>query len=136
MSYAVSAALQEAIFDALIADTELDGLVGGAIFDAEPQGSLPSLYVTLGPETVRPRSDGTAGGAIHDFVISVVTEASGFSGAKIVAGRVSDILIDARLPLTRGTLIGCRLRKAKAARDDAGTRRRIDLTFSARVDDN
>ena len=48
MSYAVSAALQEAVFQQLAGDVALGALVGSAIYDALPPGALPSLYVTLG----------------------------------------------------------------------------------------
>jgi len=135
MSYGVSAALQEAVYGALNGDTILASFVGGAIFDAEPSGVLPSLYVTLGAENVRASSDVTAGGAIHEFVVSVVTDAAGFSGAKTVAAAVSDVLVDADLNLSRGALVSCRFFKARAVRDEAGVTRRIDLTFRARVDD-
>ncbi len=135
MSYAISAPLQEAVFGALANDATLDSMVNGSIFDAEPTGALPPVYVTLGAESARSRSDATGGGATHEFVISVVTEAAGFLGAKSIAGVVSDLLVDADLTLSRGRLVSCRFLKAKAARDDVGTRRRVDLTFRARVDD-
>lgn len=135
MSYALSAPLQAAIYDALAGDVALDGLVAGAIFDAEPTGAVPSLYVSLGPEVVKPASDVSAMGAVHEFTISVVTDAAGFAGAKTVAGAISDLLIDADLPMSRGICVGCRLLKARAAREDSGIKRRIDLTFRARVDE-
>ncbi|WP_298256665.1 DUF3168 domain-containing protein [uncultured Litoreibacter sp.] len=135
MTYAISAALQGAVYGALAGDAGLSGLVGGAIFDAEPAGSLPELYVTLGPESVRAGSDGSGGGAVHEFIISVVTDAAGFSTAKQAGVAVCDLLIDADLELDRGRLVSCRFLKAKAARAESGTARRIDLTFRARVDD-
>lgn len=135
MTYAVSAALQSALFGALSGDAELSNLVGGAVFDAEPAGVLPEIYVTLGAETVRARSDVSGGGAVHEFVISVVTDAAGFSTAKRAAVAVCDVLIDADLMLDRGRLVSCRFAKAKAARVEKGTARRIDLSFRARVDD-
>ncbi|MEP3345268.1 MAG: DUF3168 domain-containing protein [Litoreibacter sp.] len=135
MTYAVSAALQGAVFGALAGDSGLSALVGGAIFDAEPAGSLPELYVTLGPENVRAGSDGSAGGALHEFVISVVTDAAGFSTAKQAGAAVCDLLIDADLALERGRLVSCRFLKAKASRVGTGAVRRIDMTFRARVDD-
>ena len=135
MTYAISAALQVAVYGALAGDATLSALVGGAVFDAEPAGSLPELYVTLGPESVRAGSDGSGGGAVHEFVISVVTDAAGFTTAKQVGVVVCDILIDAELALDRGRLVSCRFLKAKAARAESGTARRIDLTFRARVDD-
>jgi hypothetical protein len=135
MSYGVSAALQAAVFGALQGDVDLSAEVSGAIFDAEPVGVLPSLYVSLGPETVRAAGDVTGGGAVHEFVISVVTDGAGFASAKHVAGLVHDRLQDADLALSRGVLVSLRFYKAKAARGETGTVRRIDLTFRARVDD-
>lgn len=135
MTYGVSAALQTAVFGALSGDTDLSNLVGGAIFDAEPAGLLPEIYVTLGAETVRAQSDASGGGAVHEFVISVVTDAAGFSMAKQAAVSICDVLIDADLELSRGRLVSCRFAKAKAARVENGTARRIDLSFRARVDD-
>jgi len=61
MSYAVSAALQVAVFGALSGDAALDALVSGAIFDADPTGALPAQYVSLGAERARDRSDGSTG---------------------------------------------------------------------------
>ena len=135
MTYAVSAALQAGVYGALAGDATLSALVGGAIFDAEPAGSLPELYVTLGPEAVRASSDGSGGGAVHEFVISVVTDAAGFTTAKRAGVLVCDVLIDADLALERGRLVSCRFLKAKATRAENGSARRIDLTFRARVDD-
>jgi hypothetical protein len=135
MSYAISAPLQVAVFGALAAHTELATLVEGAIYDAEPGGALPPSYVTLGAERVRDRSDGTGGGALHEFDVAVVTEADGFHTAKLIAAAVSDALVDAELTLSRGRLVLLRFYKAKAARVENGRVRRIDLTFRARVQD-
>lgn len=134
MSYAVSGALQAAIYGALQGDATLTGLVGSAIYDAPPSGALPGLYVTLGAERVRDASDGSGAGAWHDLTIAVVTGAAGFSAAKAVAGAVSDLLHQADLPLVRGRLVSLRFRRAEARRESSGLRR-IDLTFRARVED-
>lgn len=135
MSYGVSAALQAAVFGALSGDAVLDGLVAGAVFDAEPSGALPASYVSLGAERVRDRSDVSGGGAMHEFDVSVVTEGDGFFAAKQIAAAVSDALVDAPLVLSRGRLVSLRFYKAKAARVEAGRVRRIDLMFRARVQD-
>ena len=134
MSYAVSAALQSAVYTALVSDPDLVDQIGDAVYDAAPPGILPDVYETLGPEKVRDRSDKTNSGARHDFSVSVISEEAGFSGAKTVAGRISDVLHKANLPLTRGTLAGLWFLRADARRTSDGTRR-IDLTFRARVDD-
>lgn len=136
MSYGVSAALQQGVFERLEGDAVLAGLVGGNIFDAAPTGTPPTTYVSLGPEDVRDASDKTGAGAVHEFTISVVSEGSGFRNAKVVAAAVSDALVDAPLTLTRGRLISLGFLKARAKRVQDGDVRRIDLRFRARVEDN
>ena len=136
MSYGVSAALQAAVFQRLQADAALAGLVGADIFDAAPSGAVPVTYVSLGAEEVRDASDMTGAGAVHEFTVSVVTEAAGFRAAKDVAAAVSDALIDAPLVLARGRLVSLRFLRARARRVQDGDVRRIDLRFRARVEDN
>ncbi|OUS20846.1 DUF3168 domain-containing protein [Litorivita pollutaquae] len=134
MSYVTSPALQAAVFSALSADPTVTGLVSGAIYDALPSGTLPSTYVSLGPETVFGASDMTSEGALHKFEVSVVTTDQGFQSAKDVGAAICDVLIDADLTLSRGTLIGIGFDRAVALREENGTVRRINLTFRARVE--
>lgn len=136
MTYAVSAALQAAVYQRLVADAALDALVGDAIYDAVPAGTPRGTFVSIGPEDVRDRSDKSGDGAEHDFLVSVVTNAAGFQVAKSVAAVVSDALIGANLVLIRGRLVGLWFLRAAARRADNGRVRRIDLTFRARVEDN
>lgn len=136
MSYAVSAALQTAVYERLMMDSALDALVGADIYDAIPSGTLPSLFVALGPEIAKDRSDQTGAGAEHAFTVSVITDSAGFASAKQAAAAVSDALVDADLALTRGALIGLQFFRAKAVRSGTGDGRRIDLTFKARVQDD
>lgn len=137
MSYGMAVALQTAIYQQLIDDPVVNGLVGAAIFDAIPAGDLPGTYVSLGPEDVRDRSDASGVGADHRFRISVITDEAGFGSAKIVAAAISDALTSAQLTLTRGRLVGLWFERAQAQRDGkAGRIRRIDLNFRARVEDN
>ncbi|MEM6409266.1 MAG: DUF3168 domain-containing protein [Pseudomonadota bacterium] len=136
MSYAMSAALQTAVYEALRTDTVLSSLIGEAIFDAAPAGALPQSYVSLGGERARDRSDKTGRGATHEFDVAVVTETQGFFAAKQIAAAVSDVLVDAELALSRGRLVYLRFVRARAARAEKGRIRRIDLTFQARVQDD
>ncbi len=133
MTYALSAELQKAVYQALMADTNLQAQIGEAIYDAVPAGQPPSTYVSLGPEDVRDWSDKTGRGARHDFTISVVTDEAGFQAAKLIAASVADALTGAELVLGRGTLISLMFRRARAARAEDGTMRRIDLSFRALV---
>lgn len=135
MSYAVSAALQTAIYDALVSDTALAGLVGADIYDAVPTGAVPDTYVSLGEERARDASDQSGNGAIHRLDIYVRTSLPGFAHAKSVAAAVSDVLHDAQLPLSRGRLVFLRFERAEARRSEANTMRQILLRFRARVDD-
>jgi hypothetical protein len=136
MSYGVSPALQTAVYQKLMTDTALAAMVGPAVFDALPAGALPSLYVALGPEVVRDRSDQSGAGAEHQFTISVVTDGAGFVAAKAAAAAVSDALVDAPLLLGRGRLVSLNFYKAAAVRVGGGMTRRIELTFRARVEDD
>ncbi|MCX7299285.1 MAG: DUF3168 domain-containing protein [Rhodobacterales bacterium] len=136
MSYGVAAALQAAVYQRLTGDVALTGLVGTAVYDALPTGALPSLYVALGPEVVRDRSDKTGSGAEHEFTVAVVTDTAGFASAKAVAGAVSDALVDAPLVLSRGVLVALNFYRAQAVRVGSGAVRQIALTFRARVEDN
>ncbi len=134
MSYAGSSGLQTAVYQRLATDIALTSLVGSDIYDALPIGALPALYVSIGPEDAKDASSKTGGGAQHDFVVSVIADASGFQSAKDAAAAVSDALVDADLTLSRGTLVGLWFIKAKAARTGNDDVRRIDLTFRASVD--
>ena len=136
MSYAVSSALQSAVFGAMSNDATLSGLVSGAIYDAIPSGTLPTLYVSLGAETVQERNDISGLGAEHLLTISVVTEVPGFAAAKEVAGTICDLLHEAPLGLTRGRLVSIKFTRAKAAKIENGSGRQIDLIFRARVEDD
>ena len=135
MSYGAAAALQAAIYQRLMADTALDTLVGSAIYDAVPPGTALGTYVSLGPEVVRDASSQTERGAVHEFSVSVVTDAAGFQNAKAVAAAVSDALTGATLVLARGHLVGLWFLRARARRVEEADVRRIDLFFRARIQD-
>jgi hypothetical protein len=136
LTYAISAALQAAVYQKLFADPALASVVGSGIYDVVPSGPVPDTYVTLGPEQVLDRSDKSGFGALHRFTVSVVTDAAGFSRAKIVGAAVCDALNDADLVLSRGRLVALRFDRATARRIGTGSTRQIDLRFSARVEDS
>ena len=137
MSYAATAALQAAVYQALRDDEALADLVGDAIYDAMPVAAPAGTYVALGPEEVRDAGDMTAAGATHDFVVSVLSgadEANGFGAVKGVAVAVSDALEAAEIGLDRGHLAGLWFLRARARRAENGAGRRVDMTFRARID--
>lgn len=136
MSFSMSGPLQAAVFEALSNDAPLAGIVGMAIYDAVPTGSLPPIYVRLGSETATDASDVSGDGARHRFTVSVITTSPGFAQAKAAAGAVSDALHNADLPLSRGRLVSLRFERARARRMESAATRQIDLRFIARVQDD
>lgn len=131
MSYGAAAAFQAAIFARLAGDARLSGM---AIVDALPSGGGSGTFILIGPEEALDASDKTGGGAEHRFTVSVISDAAGFLEAKTAAAVVSDSLVDATPPLSRGRVVGIRFMKAVAKRLDDGGVRRIDLTFRARIE--
>ena len=107
------------------------------LLDAPPASAandpVPPLFVRLGPERVRDRSDGTAGGALHDFSLTVETDEAGFRAAKEVAARISDVLLGAGLSLTRGRVVTLNFLRAQARRRNS--RREIEIWFRAYLED-
>lgn len=135
MTYSVSAALQQAIYERLAADPGLEALVGTAVFDGVPPGAIPPLYVSIGEEQVTDRSDYGERGALHEFEVAIVSDEAGFAVAKAAAGAVSDALLSGSLTLARGRCDGLWFRRAHARRMRRTGTRRIDLRFRARVFD-
>ena len=135
MSYGVAVALQAAIYQVLVSDLVVTGLVGVNVFDELPSGTIPSTYVAIGPEVTLDRSDKTGTGAEHRVEIAVVSDVAGFATCKAVGVAISDALHQADLSLSRGHLVDLRFDRAVASREEAGTLRRLDLRFVARVDD-
>lgn len=136
MTYAVSYALQLAVYQKLAGDAQEALLTNENLFDAPPSGTIPQTYVVIGDETARDKSSKTSAGAMHEFVINVVSDTAGFATAKQVAGAVCDALIDADLALSRGTLTALNFYSARAVREDSPGMRQIDLKFRAYVEDN
>ena len=90
MTYALSGALQAAIYGRLQNDPGLTALIGDAVFDAMPGGDLPETYVLLGGETAQGAADPEGAGAEHRFVVSVITSAPGFATARAFSDRLGD----------------------------------------------
>jgi len=136
MSYGQSPALQAGVYQLLVNDPDVVALVGAAIYDVVPSGTLPDTYVSLGPEDAQDRSDKSGRGADHRFVVSVVTSSSGFQRAKALASAISDALDGSAPAIMRGRVISIRFLKARARRVRKADTRRIDMTFRARVEDD
>ncbi len=138
MTYSLAEPLQRAVYQRLIADATLSGLIGDDIFDAPlpiDGAPTPDEYVTLGPESVTDGASMTTTGAVHDFAVTVHSNTSGFSTAKQVAGAICDVLLDAEMNLDRGVLIYLRFLRAKAEVGKSPEKRRITLKFRAFLED-
>jgi hypothetical protein len=131
MSYRGAAVLQAAIHARLAAAPSLAGV---AIVDALPSGPVPETYLLVGPEEVRDASDKSGQGAEHRIVLSVISEATGFLSAKELGADVCEVLDGASLSLSQGRAVSVRFLRAVARRLEAGSVRRIDLTFRIRLD--
>jgi hypothetical protein len=131
MSYAVAAVLQTAIYGLLSSAPDLTGV---DILDAVPPGGGTGTFVLLGPEEVVDASDKSGGGAEHRFVISVISDLTGFLAAKTVAAAVSEALIGQTAAMATGRIVSILFQKAVAKRLEDGDARRIDLTFRARIE--
>ncbi len=131
MSYSAAAALQTAVYQRL---TAFPALAGVSVVDAIPAGTSLGSFVLIGPEVVTDQSDKSGAGAEHRFDISVISDATGFLSAKMIAAAVSDALAGAALTLTTGTLVSLQFQRAVARRIDQGDVRRIDLGFRARIE--
>ena len=137
MSYAMSAALQEAVFAALSGNSALTALVAG-IYDAPPlsNGDVPGgTYITLGDESAKERSSASHKGSTLDFEVNIHSDFAGFSVAKQVAGLVVDTLDWAEPVLSRGSIVNLKFLKSRARRGVAPETRRIALVFRAILDD-
>lgn len=132
MTYALAAPLQAAVFARLAGEPALAGV---PVFDAAPEGAVASVYVVLGAEDVHDRSDKTGRAAQHRFVLTVAGDGGGFHVLKETAAAVEAALGDV-LALSRGRVAMMRFERAVAKRDRDGTRRRVEMTFRALVDDN
>jgi hypothetical protein len=131
MSYGAGAALQAAVWARL---TGWPALAGVPVVDQLPKGGGKGTFVLIGPEQAVDAGDATGPGAEHRFTVSVITDATGFRGAKEVAVAVSDALADAGLVLARGRVVVLAFQRAVARRLEDGAARRVDLSFAARVE--
>ena len=137
MSYVLSAGLQAAVYQRLVGDPGLTGLIGDRIYDGPlergPDQAAPE-HITLGTESVRPNDTKTSSGAIHEFDVTVHSGRDGFDMAKRIAGAVCEALVDAPLTLSEGRLVALRFLRARAERGRAPEKRRVSLRFRAVVD--
>ena len=136
MTYALAAALQEAVFAALAGSAEVAAEVGGRVYDAPPHADAPEAaagpYVTLGDERVEAFAAQGLTGAVHEIEVSVHGGAEGYAAVKRAAAAVAAAL-EAAQALAVGRVASADFTGARARRTRDGGRR-IDLRFRFRVE--
>jgi len=138
MSYAMSDALQRAVYDRLSGDPALAAFSGLTVFDAAlpaVPGSADELHITIGEERVRDISTKTSTAARHDLAVSVHVFGEGFTRAKQAAGAVCDALLGADLVPSRGAVTDFQFLSAAAEKGRVGEPRRVVLRFRAYIED-
>jgi hypothetical protein len=128
-------ALQEAVFEALVADAALVALLGGSkVFDGAPRNAV-APYVHLGEALARDWSTATEAGTEISFAVVVWSRAPGRSEGLLVAERVAALLHDAPLELDGFRLANLRHVSTETARVETPEGRRTVVRFRAVVED-
>ena len=131
MPIAASAALRAAVYDALIADSALASLLGGAhVYDEVPRAaSFP--YVTLGEARVSDFSAGGEPSAENQLTLHAWSRHGGHKEAHLIAGALLQALDDAPLALTDHRLINLRFAVADVRREADGRTYHAVVRFRA-----
>ncbi len=124
-------ALRAAIHDALVADSSLTSLLGGAkVYDEVPQAAA-FPYVTLGEAQVSDWSTATESGEEHQMTLHAWSRQGGHREAHVIAGALLQALDDAPLTLTDHRLVNLRFTLADVRREADGRTYRAMVRFRA-----
>jgi hypothetical protein len=120
MPIAAAAALRAAIHDALIADSPLTSLLGGARVYDEPPRAAAFPYVTLGKARITDYSTGTDTGEEHQLTLHAWSRQGGHKEAHLITGALLQALHDAALTLAGHRLVNLRFSVADLRREADG----------------
>jgi hypothetical protein len=124
-------ALRAAIHDALVADSSLTSLLGGAkIYDEVPQAAA-FPYVTLGEAQISDWSTATESGEEHQLTLHAWSRQGGHREAHVIAGALLQALDDAPLTLAAHRLVNLRFALADIRREADGRTYRAMVRFRA-----
>ena len=115
-----AAALRAAIHDALLANTPLTSLLGGARVYDEPPRTPAFPYVTLGEARVQDISVADGPTQEHRLTLHAWSRQGGHREAHDIAGALLQALDDAALTLTGYHLVNLRFAVADIAREKDG----------------
>lgn len=124
-------ALQQAIYQALVADAALTNLLGGAaVYDDVPQrAAFP--YVTIGEGVARDWGSATEDGQEHTLSIHVWSKGRGRREVHAIADAVRAVLHDAPLSLPGHALVSLRFELSDTRRVQGGKAYHAILRFRA-----
>jgi len=126
----ISFALQQAIFAALSASSDLTALVGNRLFDfVPPDSAFP--YVVLGDGGESDWSTSTENGTEHAIQIDVWSREPGHKEAKQIADVIRAALNNTALSVSGATLIDIRHLTTDFSREPDGQTFRARLQFRA-----
>jgi hypothetical protein len=126
----ISFALQQAIFAALSASSDLQVLIGNRLFDFVPPDS-PFPYVVFGDGSESDWSTATEDGTEHAVQIDVWSREPGHKEAKEIADVIRATLNNAALTVTGATLIDIRHLTTDFSRESDGQTFQARLRFRA-----
>lgn len=112
--------LQKGLYEALLGDAMLTGLLGGAnIFDRVPQDAgFP--YVALGQTVDRDWSTGTEDGREHILTVHVFSRAGGTKETHAIIAAIDEALKATPITLPDHALVNLHFQFADARRDSDG----------------
>ncbi len=124
-------ALRAAIHDALIADTSLTSVLGGAkVYDEVPRAAA-FPFVTLGDAQVADWSTATDAGEEHQITLNAWSRQGGHREAHVIAGALLQALDGAPLSLADHRLVNLRFALANIRRENDGRTYRAVVRFRA-----
>jgi hypothetical protein len=115
-----TAALRAAIHDALVADTALTSLLGGARIYDEPPATAAFPYVTLGEARISDFAAGDEKLQEHQLTLHAWSRQGGHKQAHMIAGALLQALDDAPLSPAGHQLINLRFALADIRREADG----------------
>jgi hypothetical protein len=127
---ASSWALQQAIFAALAASSDLQALIGTRLFDEVPRESV-FPYAVIGDDAETNGDTSTESGSVHIADVDIWSRGGGHKESKAIADVVRATLDGAALSPSGQTLVGIRYQGADFARQTDGETYRATLHFRA-----
>ncbi len=108
--------LRQAIYQALVSDAGLAGLLGGGrIYEHVPHG-VGYPYVTFGPSVVRDWSTATEGGEEHLLTFHVWSGEPGIKEVEAIVAALRAALDGASLSMTNHRLVNLRYEQSEVRR--------------------